>query len=63
MPADVFASCMVGGRCKLCERRIDDPAYEVWCECGWHMDPRCTENHHAWCPSHGVDAWVGALEF
>ncbi|MFC7046432.1 hypothetical protein ACFQH6_14375 [Halobacteriaceae archaeon GCM10025711] len=54
---------MVGGRCKLCERRIDDRAYEVWCECGWHMDPRCTENHHAWCPSHGEDAWVGALEF
>ena len=49
-------------RCKLCQRRIEESNYQVQCECGWVMDTWCNENHHSWCPKHGEDRWVGAVE-
>ena len=49
-------------QCKLCGRRIPDRSGERSCECGWRLDARCHDNHHGFCPSHGDDRWVGALE-
>ncbi|WP_276255392.1 hypothetical protein [Halomontanus rarus] len=52
----------MGARCKLCQRQIDRAGHQVRCECGWVMDEWCDENHHSWCPKHGDDRWVGAVE-
>ncbi|NKE34941.1 hypothetical protein GWG54_03740 [Natronococcus sp. JC468] len=32
------------------------------CECGWYLDPNCSENREPCCPIRGEDRWIGALE-
>ena len=53
----------MGGRCRLCRRWTNEKSQLDWCECGWQMDARCAGNHHEWCPVHGEDRWLGAVEF
>ncbi|WP_290817902.1 hypothetical protein [Halovivax sp.] len=47
--------------CPLCERRFA-PERRSWCACGCAMDPRCKDNHELWCPAHGTERWLGAVE-
>ncbi|WP_164974630.1 hypothetical protein [Halegenticoccus tardaugens] len=49
-------------RCKLCRRTMATREVQHYCNCGWTMDHRCAEAHVHWCPRHGEDAWVGAVE-
>ncbi|MFC4543864.1 hypothetical protein ACFO5R_18210 [Halosolutus amylolyticus] len=51
----------MNARCPLCRRPVPGDA-QHWCECGYTMDARCSENHRSWCAVHGEDAWIGALE-
>ena len=48
-------------RCPLCVRRFD-PRARSWCSCGEAMDPRCKDAHELWCPHHGRERWLGAVE-
>lgn len=49
-------------RCKLCHRPITDTTNQIHCECGWIMDKTCNDGHHDWCPKHGTEGWIGAVE-
>lgn len=49
-------------RCTLCRRTIPDRSLQRVCECGWCMDPNCQRNHESFCPVHGEDRWIGAVE-
>jgi hypothetical protein len=49
-------------RCKLCQGLITDRSRAATCECGWRLDDGCREGHDGWCPRHGEERWVGAVE-
>ncbi|WP_254764515.1 hypothetical protein [Natrinema marinum] len=49
-------------KCTLCRHTIPDRSLQRWCACGWCMDPNCDRNHRSFCPVHGSERWIGAVE-
>jgi hypothetical protein len=49
-------------RCKLCRHEVPHLDAEVYCTCGWRLDPNCKASHVNWCPAHGEESWLGAQE-